>query len=204
MSLDAERNAGQPSQQSKQRPAQPADVHALVGFDLPGEAIEPPELAEERSALRSERERERLILAARAQEQLERHRAAQASVAAGTAVVQVERGDTVQGIALRHGCTASDVRRLNGLGNDDELCARSFVRVPGRSSAGGVPQGEGAEQLTPEQQEERVARVRGGLVSEFRRRCAGAGEEEAKSYLSMSDWELDRAVSEFKADLSFS
>jgi len=70
--------------------------------------------------------------------------------AAGSPIVSLHAlrpGDSLPSLALRYGCSAADVRRLNGLGSDGALSSYRHVAVPlsaaQRQEAGALPGGWG-------------------------------------------------------------
>jgi len=93
-------------------------------------------------------------------------------------------GDTMQGICLRHGVSALEIRRLNQCTNAN-VVALKVVKLPG---AGG-----GAHlNIT-------TASKKAKLVQEFREE-SGEGVTEAEYYLEDHQWRVDLALAAWKND----
>eukprot|EP00992_Anisonema_acinus_P010273 TRINITY_DN6454_c0_g1_i1.p1 TRINITY_DN6454_c0_g1~~TRINITY_DN6454_c0_g1_i1.p1 ORF type:complete len:412 (-),score=92.75 TRINITY_DN6454_c0_g1_i1:105-1283(-) len=94
-------------------------------------------------------------------------------------------GDTLEQLAIAHGCTAAAIKKANGLyGEDlDLLPPRTVLRVP-KGPGAGVPLPK--ENLTPEQLQARAIRVLRLLDTDME-------TAEARYYLETNDWDVSAA-----------
>ena len=61
------------------------------------------------------------------------------STAAAPGVLRIARGDTLSGLAVRHGTTVAALQAANGLGSSDRIYAGDTLTLPGSSGAGAAP-----------------------------------------------------------------
>lgn len=102
----------------------------------------------------------------------------------------VRNNDSLRGLSLRYNVKKDRLKKLNGLFHDSELYSRYSVYIPYK---------EGTKpEITPTTKEER----RREAISQFKNRYK-ITKEEAKYYLSSSQWDIEKAASMRMADLQF-
>lgn len=173
---------------------------AISPFGVPSQVLDPPELAaERREHAMSRKETVAMLSALVGQKNREQWAQLSESSKGESSVVPVEVTDTVSGLALRYNTTAAAIRRLNSLWNDSELAGRKFVRVP-CEGCGAVGQEFKPREVT----EADALRYGATLVARLRGRCPGLrSTEEAEAYLTIVDWDVDRAVKEYDQDAAW-
>lgn len=104
--------------------------------------------------------------------------------------------DSIASLSLQYGVPAFALRRTNELYADHLLAARKTVLIPGEFYKGGVSLSP--RPLEGEEEELRKAKVRRFMVA-----CKVAEYDVALLYLQQADYDLERAISNFKADDSW-
>lgn len=104
--------------------------------------------------------------------------------------------DSIASLSLRYGVPAFALRKTNGLYADHLLAARKTVLIPGEYYKGGVS-------LSPRPLEGEEEELRKAKIRRFMTGCKVAEYDVALLYLQQAEYDLDRAMSNFKADESW-
>ncbi|KAF1950080.1 hypothetical protein CC80DRAFT_248974 [Byssothecium circinans] len=101
--------------------------------------------------------------------------------------------DSISSLSLRYAVPADALRRTNSLYADHLLAARRTILIPGEYYRGGVS-------LSPRPLEGEEEEIRKGKVRKFMVGCKLAEYDVALLYLQQADYNLDDAISAYKAD----
>lgn len=101
----------------------------------------------------------------------------------------VQTTDTLYGISLKYKVPVADLRKANRLYDKDEVTVRTFIYIPNVSqSISPVPSTDD---------------IKSQLIRQFCQNTNCKEAFEAKTYLELSDWVLDRAVESYHSDLNW-
>uniref|UniRef100_B5DSS7 LysM domain-containing protein n=1 Tax=Drosophila pseudoobscura pseudoobscura TaxID=46245 RepID=B5DSS7_DROPS len=109
----------------------------------------------------------------------------------------VEKTDTLQGIALKYGCTTEQIRRANRLFASDSLFLRQFLLVPVEKNSPYYPQVGGADSIaafdvlatppgTPDVNVQREAQQNANNLVQWQQRQHACGSKQSKSLDSVA------------------
>jgi len=101
--------------------------------------------------------------------------------------------DTIQGLALKYGTTAEEIKRVNKLRSDD-IITRAWLMI----AANRMP--DLAAEMDLEAMEKMLARK---LINRLRQSFGGLSEEEAEYYLELTNFDFEAARKECQSDLDW-
>ncbi|CAD8110574.1 unnamed protein product [Paramecium sonneborni] len=104
------------------------------------------------------------------------------------------KGDTLQGLAIKYNLTPEAIRKFNNLTTNEIYYLKSII-IPNQSSY------DSQEKVIDQCSFQKIFMLEYMLntILDSKDRC----EKVAKYYLEISDWDLNKAIQEYKEDQSF-
>jgi len=104
----------------------------------------------------------------------------------------VKNTDTLSGLSIRYKVKAEDVRSVNKLSRDGDLCTRGYVMIP--------YYGQEIEKIDAHSEMEEKKQEMRRMIKRFHREFKCQSDSEAQFYLEDKMYDYDAAAQEFRED----